>query len=250
MHLLILVPEVAFAEALAALLGATEQVASAEPVSTVAGLRSALATGAHDVLLLESDAGPYDAVDLVRGLTEEHPELGIVVLSGREDPDDAGRLLSAGALCWIRKSASAAELADALSLAARGQASVPPDMLAQVIRRLAATGTVAREAAELLSSLTPRERDVLEAMVEGLSRREIAERLFLSVNTVRTHVQHVLAKLHVHTALEAVAVAIQMDGGAKLRSIGSGASSSMGSSASTSTQSRTGTDGLPRQRWT
>jgi DNA-binding NarL/FixJ family response regulator len=240
MRLLILVPEVAFAEALAALLGATAQVSVADPVSSTSGLRSALATGSYDVLLLESDAGPYDAADLVRALVEEHPELGIVVLSGREEPEDAGRLLSAGALCWIRKSASAAELADALTLAARGQASVPPDMLAQVIRCLAATGTVAREAAELLASLTPRERDVLEAMVEGLSRREIAERLFLSVNTVRTHVQHVLAKLHVHTALEAVAVAIQMDGGSRLRSIGS----------TTTTSVPTTANGLPRQRWT
>lgn len=239
MRLLILVPEVAFAEALAALLGATEQVSVAEPVNTVAGLRSALATGTYDVLLLESDAGPYNAVDLVHQLHEEHPALGIVVLSGREDPEDAGRLMAAGSLCWIRKSASAAELAAALALAARGQASVPPDMLAQVIRTLAATGTVAREAAELLASLTPRERDVLEAMVEGLSRREIAERLYLSVNTVRTHVQHVLAKLHVHTALEAVAVAIQMDGGSRLRSVGT-----------TTTTTATTTNGLPRQRWT
>jgi two-component system NarL family response regulator len=238
MRLLLLVPEVAFAEALAALLGATEQVTAAQPVSTAAGLRSALATGSYDVLLLESDTAQYDAVDLVQALVEEHPDLGIVVLSGEEEPDAAAQLLSAGALCWIRKSASATELADALCLAARGQASVPPDMLAQVIRRLAATGTVAREAAELLASLTPRERDVLEAMVEGLSRREIAERLFLSVNTVRTHVQHVLAKLHVHTALEAVAVAIQMDGGARLRSV------------PTPARGGTGTDGLPRQRWT
>jgi DNA-binding NarL/FixJ family response regulator len=210
-RLLILVPEVAFAEALSALLRAADEVAVADPVSGTDALWSRLGDDTYDVLLLESEAHAYDAADLVRAVTGQYPDLATVVLAGDESPDSAARLLAAGALSWVRKSASAQELMCVLQQAARGHASVPADLLAPVIRSLAASGAVARQSAELLAGLTARERDVLEAMVEGLSRREIAERLYVSVNTVRTHVQHVLAKLQVHTALEAVAVAIQTD---------------------------------------
>jgi DNA-binding NarL/FixJ family response regulator len=80
-----------------------------------------------------------------------------------------------------------------------------------VIRYFVVSEKAAHDGAALVDALTPREREVLNAMADGLTRREIADRLFLSVNTVRTHVQHVLAKLDAHTALEAVAVAMALD---------------------------------------
>lgn len=217
MRLLILVPEVAFAEALSALLRAADGIEVADPVSGTDALWARMAEYSYDVLLLESEAAGYDAADLLRETTATYPELATVVLSGDDSPDGAARLLAAGALSWVRKNVSAQELMCVLRQAAHGQASVPADMLGPVIRSLAASGAVARQSVELLAGLTARERDVLDAMVEGLSRREIAERLYVSVNTVRTHVQHVLAKLQVHTALEAVAVAIQTDGAAGRR---------------------------------
>jgi two-component system NarL family response regulator len=230
-RLLILVPEVAFAEALCALLRADAGIAVATPVSSTTALWHTLDSGEdYDVLLLESEVHAYDAADVIRDVSERRPDLALVVLSGDEAPDSAARLLGSGALSWVRKSATAQELICVLHLSAEGRACVPPDLLGPVIRSLAASGTMARQSADLLDGLTPRERDVLEAMVEGLSRREIAERMYLSVNTVRTHVQHVLAKLQVHTALEAVAVAIQVNGA--------------GSPARRQPPPR-----LPRQRW-
>jgi DNA-binding NarL/FixJ family response regulator len=63
--------------------------------------------------------------------------------------------------------------------------------------------------ARLLGDLTPREREVLQCMVDGLSRAEIAARLALSANTVRTHAQNLLAKLDLHSALEAITLAMR-----------------------------------------
>jgi DNA-binding NarL/FixJ family response regulator len=91
--------------------------------------------------------------------------------------------------------------------APHGHSWFPPAMLGRMLPLLARNGAADRDD-EPLAALTDRERQVLECMVDGLDRRAIAARLCLSVNTVRTHVQAVLAKLQVHSSLEAVALAL------------------------------------------
>jgi DNA-binding NarL/FixJ family response regulator len=75
-----------------------------------------------------------------------------------------------------------------------------------VLRLLLQEREEQRESDRLLASLTPREREVLSCLAEGAGRRDVAERLHLSANTVRTHLQNLMAKLGVHSTLEAVAL--------------------------------------------
>ncbi len=89
----------------------------------------------------------------------------------------------------------------------RDETHLPPALLTGVLRELTATRKHRTESQQLVESLTPREREVLRCMVAGLGRKAVAERLFLSPHTVRTHMQNVLGKLGVHSTLAAVALA-------------------------------------------
>jgi DNA-binding NarL/FixJ family response regulator len=110
---------------------------------------------------------------------------------------------------WVPKQVSVRELAEVVVGVTRGEASLPPAVLLQVLRRLTADHA---DGDGVLARLTMRERQILEHTARGMSRREIADRLHVSVNTVRTHSQHMLSKLGVHTTLEAVTLALRERG--------------------------------------
>jgi DNA-binding NarL/FixJ family response regulator len=106
----------------------------------------------------------------------------------------------------VRKDESFEHLVDVIRRASRGETWLPPAEMGRIIALLLQDQERRREDGELLAALTPREREVLSCLAEGAGRREVAERLHLSANTVRTHLQNLMAKLGVHTTLEAVAV--------------------------------------------
>ena len=91
--------------------------------------------------------------------------------------------------------------------AGRGESRIPADMLTKALMYLSAGGPAATPEQEAIGRLTNRERDVLYGLMDGLSRTQIGELLKVSPNTVRTHVQSILSKLNVHSALGAVALA-------------------------------------------
>jgi len=111
--------------------------------------------------------------------------------------------IEAGCSGYITKHVGARIVAKGIRLAASGEALVTAAMLQQLLPRLSRTdrGTG--------SDLTPREREVLELLADGASTQAIAERLYMSSNTVRNHVQKILTKLGVHSRLEAVSTAVR-----------------------------------------
>jgi DNA-binding NarL/FixJ family response regulator len=114
--------------------------------------------------------------------------------------------LRCGVRAWLPKTVEPAQLAGAIRGVHRGEAWLPPDLLGRVLTALM---TPDPEPADPLAVLTRREREVLQCMVDGMGRAQIAQRLHLSTNTVRTHTQNMLAKLGVHSTLESVALALR-----------------------------------------
>jgi DNA-binding NarL/FixJ family response regulator len=110
---------------------------------------------------------------------------------------------------WVPKTASLGDLLKVVEGVGEGDWWVPRALLGRAVREL--SREVEKASTSRLSSLTFRERQVLTAMAEGLPRTEIASRLHVSVNTVRTHIQHLLVKLEVHTSLEAVMIVLRED---------------------------------------
>ncbi len=195
----------AFAEALAVRLS---REAAFEVVGAVTRPEPALAlvSSQHvQVVVLDWSLGDAAAPDVAaRVLALEQPP-ALVVLSGDDEPEPVIEVLRAGALAWVPGSAPVDTLLEALQRAAAREAWLPAWLLGPVLTRLLSQPVDAGRGA--LDALTDREIDVLRCMVAGLDQAAIARRLFLSPNTVRTHRRRTLAKLGVHSSLEAVAVA-------------------------------------------
>lgn len=150
-----------------------------------------------DVILMDYHLPDGDGISAAARITTEHPNIRIVLLTGSEDPDALRRAVDAGCLGYVDKARSIDDLVAAVRIAATGHAVISANDLTKIAA--GTRGDVAR--------LTRREREILFLIAEGLSNKTIAERLVLSVHTVRTHVQTILAKLGAHSKLEAIAVA-------------------------------------------
>ncbi|WP_328719942.1 response regulator transcription factor [Streptomyces sp. NBC_00247] len=213
-----------FAESLAAALAAEPDVDVAAAGSGPAALRcldrAATEGRAYDVMLVDAElgggpqvggvphqGGPVDGISLVAGVREGRPGVRTVVLAERDDPRRAAAALQAGASGWVAKDCSLQRLLTVIRGVLRGETHLPPALLTGVLRELTAARKHRTESELLVESLTPREREVLRCMVAGLGRKAVAERLYLSPHTVRTHMQNVLGKLGVHSTLAAVALA-------------------------------------------
>ncbi|RLU94688.1 DNA-binding response regulator [Streptomyces griseocarneus] len=151
--------------------------------------------------------GAGDGISLVAGVRTGHPSVRTVVLAERDDPRRAAAALQAGAGGWVAKDCSLSRLLAVIRGVLRDETHLPPALLTGVLRELTAARKHRTESERLVESLTPREREVLRCMVAGLGRKAVAERLYLSPHTVRTHMQNVLGKLGVHSTLAAVALA-------------------------------------------
>jgi DNA-binding NarL/FixJ family response regulator len=127
-----------------------------------------------------------------------------VMLSVSADPERIADAFRAGAVAWVVKDEPVKHLLRVILGAVRDEAWIPPVLLRQVIQVLLHDQAKHRD--DPLSALTRREREVLSLIAHGYERKQVAEQLHLSVNTVRTHMQSLLAKLGVHSALEAAAL--------------------------------------------
>ena len=148
-----------------------------------------------------------DGITLLGRVRRAHPGLRAVVLATVDDPHRAARALHAGATGWVAKESSLARLLAVVRGVLRDETHLPPALLTGVIRELTTARRDRTESERLVDTLTPREKQILRCMVAGLGRQAVAERLYLSPHTVRTHMQNVLGKLGVHSTLAAVAVA-------------------------------------------
>jgi DNA-binding NarL/FixJ family response regulator len=161
-----------------------------------------------DVVTIDLDLDGEDGLDLLALLRSENPHLPALVLSATSSPDAVVRSLRAGASGFVPKTASSDDLLAAIGAAADGHTWLPVELIGPVAHRLMEPEPPS-DWELLIDSLSDREREVLGLMVDGLSRAEIGTTLSISINTVRTHVKSILAKLGVHASLEAVSLALR-----------------------------------------
>jgi two-component system, NarL family, nitrate/nitrite response regulator NarL len=158
-----------------------------------------------ELVLLDMNLPDQDGLAIGRTILEELDHTRVVAVSSSSDPRLAARAIRAGFQGYISKETNVVQFVDSLRAVLAGDVVVVRHLGLKVARPR--SGRADSQSAVVIGQLTPREREVLGLLGDGLSTTAIAHRLSIRPNTVRTHVQNVLAKLQVHSRLEAAALA-------------------------------------------
>jgi DNA-binding NarL/FixJ family response regulator len=193
------------ADALAQVLSAREEIAAVVIATSGAEARAQVFSHHFDAVIVDVRLAGENGLDLVRELADSEPSLPALVMTAFPEPNLGVAAIWAGAHGFVSKHTSIDELADAVRTVASGGSCFSPHLLTQILAVLRQQAEVAHR----VNLLSAREADILCLMVEGQSRAQIAQTLYLSVNTVRSHVRSVLRKLEVHSSLEAVSIALR-----------------------------------------
>jgi DNA-binding NarL/FixJ family response regulator len=163
-----------------------------------------------DVVLMDIEfRGAMSGIEATRRIKESSPATKVVVMTAHEDERLLVDAVEAGASGFLRKTEGVDEFLGALKQAAAGEILIDRSALARLLPRVAREREARRDAQILLDQLTDREREILALLASGLRNDDIAAKLFISPQTVQTHVRNLLGKLGVHSKLEAVAFAVR-----------------------------------------
>ncbi len=157
-----------------------------------------------DLILMDITMPGCDGIEATRRIKQRLPDVVVVMLTVRDEAEKLFEAIRAGAQGYLLKNVRAREMLDLLRGAMRGEAAITPTLAGLILeefRRLSRVALPTEEAEAI--SLTFREREVLALIAEGASDKEIAERLGISLYTVKSHVRNILAKLHVSSRYEA-----------------------------------------------
>jgi NarL family two-component system response regulator LiaR len=194
---------------LALLLAGNDQI---EVIGVATSGEEAIEKWAHqqpEVVLMDIDLPGMDGFEATRRLKAITPDSQVIIITAYEEHEVVARAMNAGASGFVPKTYAADELLAVIEQAAAGELVLSAAHLRGAMALLRQHREARAEAIELLGCLTERELEVLQVVTEGRSTDEIAELLGISATTVRTHVKSVLAKLGVHSRLEAVAMGLR-----------------------------------------
>jgi DNA-binding NarL/FixJ family response regulator len=164
----------------------------------LAALEATLRTG-PDVVLMDLRMPNLGGSEATRRIRAQAPSVRVIVLTTFEEDEEVFSALRAGAAGFLLKDAGSDKLCEAIRLAARGESWLQPSVAAKLVAEFSrlTQRTPVSPAGSLLEPLSPREREVLRCLAEGMSNKEIGRRLVISEGTVKNHMSQVLGKLQV-----------------------------------------------------
>jgi DNA-binding NarL/FixJ family response regulator len=164
-----------------------------------------------DVVLMDIvfKGAAITGIEATRSIKESSPSTKVVIMTAHDDDRLMVEAVEAGASGFLSKDLPADEILQATKAAAEGEVLIDPVTLTRLLAQVAREREEQRDALALLNDLTDRERQILEMLAQGKRNDDIAQELYISPQTVQTHVRNILGKLRVHSKLEAVAFAVK-----------------------------------------
>ncbi|HEY3573318.1 MAG TPA: response regulator transcription factor [Arthrobacter sp.] len=188
---------------LKALLGTQPDIDVVAEASSGEEALAAVEAFTPDVVVMDLAMGPgMDGIEAIRKLRERNSRQAVLVFTTYDSDADIVRAVDAGAMGYLLKDAAPEEIFSAVRGAIQGKSVMSPPVASRLFQQLRNPDEV----------LTPREAELLSLLTEGLSNRELGQRLFISEATVKTHLAHIYAKLGVETRAAAIATAIRREG--------------------------------------
>jgi len=174
---------------------------------TLAEARRTMAGSEADLGVIDLTLPDGEGTGLIGELREANPDFAALVLTASLDRAEHARAVEAGAAGVLHKSADVDAILDATRRLGEGETLLSEDDLISLLRLAGESREEEVEVRVSIEQITPREREVLQKLAEGLSNKEIAARLHMSVDTERTHMMNILNKLGVHSRLQALVFA-------------------------------------------
>lgn len=196
-----------FADALQARLAGEPDLGPVSVAYSAAQVRAHLTHSTPAVVVLDLLLGDRSGLDLADDIRELSPTTRTVMLTAVESVEPVVTGLARGVRAWLSKTIDTDDLVRIIRGVCAGEAYLAPDVLGRVLSEMVAR--ILNPASDPFAVLTTREREVLQCMVDGLTRAQIAAHLGVSVNTARTHTQNLIAKLGAHSTLEMVSLALR-----------------------------------------
>ncbi len=164
-----------------------------------------------DVVLMDImfKGGGMTGIEATRKIKEASPSTKVVVMTAHDEDRLLVEAVEAGASGFLSKDEAAEEVLAAVKAAAEGEVLIDPETLTRLLAQVAREREEKRDAQKLLGDLTDRENEILGLLAHGVRNEDIAKQLYISPQTVQTHVRNILGKLRVHSKLEAVAFAVK-----------------------------------------
>jgi two-component system response regulator DevR len=160
-----------------------------------------------DIVVMDIRLPGKNGIEATRDILELRPETKVIMLTSHADDDVLFEAISAGASGYVLKQIGSDDLVRALETVGRGESMVDPTLTQKLFQRVRESARKAED--EYFAALTEQELNILALITEGLTNREIAERVFLSEKTVRNYVSSILSKLDLSSRAEAAAYAVR-----------------------------------------
>jgi len=185
-----------FREGLASIVKLEPDIEVAGMAGSVQEAIEVIRTVKPDIVLMDFTLPDGTGADATRMVLEEHPDCKIIFLTMSDNDDDLFSAIRSGAKGYLLKNLSPAKLVTTIRSVQQGESALSRTMTARLMEELSRTKEPVRQGDAALAKLTRREMEVLSELVSGITNREIAERLYLSENTVKYHVHSILDKLN------------------------------------------------------
>ncbi len=171
---------------------------------TLAEARRAMDGSEADLGVIDLSLPDGEGTDLIAELRDANPHFAALVLTASLDRAGHARAVEAGAASVLHKSADVDVILDATRRLGEGETLLSQDELLELLRLAGQNREEELEVRVSIEQITPREQEVLSSLAEGLSNKEIAAKLHMSVDTERTHMMNILNKLGVHSRIQAL----------------------------------------------